>query len=311
MQYSIDSEHGRVFTALRLRKQLLANERTVGATGDDVSKSATPVNPEGPACSIFGQVNFPGIKVFWTSLGRLLEVFGCLSVLLSSRLGNSIPRIASDLILHPQNELPLMPRRHVVLGTFAILVAVAITPWANAQDSGVSASDYASSTSSVNVGANQNRRYAPAQAGVAEPLTGDVQHDVMRIRRSSNQTNQVARPLQQQRLTGTIEKNRVTIPKVPTLVESADYATSIAPPPPPPPPPKKAKGNYIWGQSAMGGYYDGTGQIKVVVPGDELYKYGGKFMDGVEVPDYPVTVNFRQHTYRPFIMKRSAMPRSN
>ena len=204
------------------------------------------------------------------------------TVLLSSRLGNSIHRIASELVLHPLNELPLMPRRHVVLGTFAILVAVAITPWANAQDSGVSASDYASSTSSVNVGANQNRRYAPAQAGVAEPLTGDVQHDVMRIRRSSNQTNQ-----------------------------SADYATSIAPPPPPPPPPKKAKGNYIWGQSAMGGYYDGTGQIKVVVPGDELYKYGGKFMDGVEVPDYPVTVNFRQHTYRPFIMKRSAMPRSN
>lgn len=68
---------------------------------------------------------------------------------------------------------------------------------------------------------------------------------------------------------------------------------------------KTKKGNHIWHQSRQGGYYDATGQISVLVPGDELYKYGGVFEDGLAVPTMPVAMNFAKHCYRfPFIPKR-------
>lgn len=166
-----------------------------------------------------------------------------------------------------------------------------------AQDSPVSIDDYGSPP--------QTRSSVPVshQGSSQIPLNGDVRQDVFRIRRDGPAPQAKTQTLSPSgRLTGTIEKNKVTVPKVPTLVQSADYADSFATPPPPPV--KKKRGSHVWGQSAMGGYYDATGQIKTVVPGDELYKYGGTFQDGVAVPDYPVTCNFKGHTYRPFVAKR-------
>lgn len=64
------------------------------------------------------------------------------------------------------------------------------------------------------------------------------------------------------------------------------------------------KGKHIWHQSLAGGYYDATGAIPGVIPGDELYKYGGVFQDGLPVPTTPVAMNFAKHCYRfPFVPK--------
>lgn len=66
----------------------------------------------------------------------------------------------------------------------------------------------------------------------------------------------------------------------------------------------QARGTYVWSQSGAGGYYDATGQTKEVVPGDQLYKWGGKLQDGAVIPPYPVVCNFAKHVYRPFIRKQ-------
>ncbi|MBX9694259.1 MAG: hypothetical protein K2Z81_17880, partial [Cyanobacteria bacterium] len=51
-----------------------------------------------------------------------------------------------------------------------------------------------------------------------------------------------------------------------------------------------------WMISKDGGYFDGTGQIKVLVPGNELYKYGGTLQDGRPVPNSPnVQMNSTGH----------------
>lgn len=68
-----------------------------------------------------------------------------------------------------------------------------------------------------------------------------------------------------------------------------------------------AKAKYIWQLSRDGGYYDATGQISVVVPGDQLYKYGGTFQDGKPVPTTPVVTNFANHAYRfPYVIKKNS-----
>lgn len=51
----------------------------------------------------------------------------------------------------------------------------------------------------------------------------------------------------------------------------------------------------VWQQSHAGGYYDATGRIGVVVPGSELWRYGGTFGDGRPVPNGPVQTNFAGH----------------
>lgn len=53
---------------------------------------------------------------------------------------------------------------------------------------------------------------------------------------------------------------------------------------------------YIWEQSRGGGYYDRTGNIKRVVPGQELSRYGGRFADGSPVKDW-VNTNHANHVY--------------
>ena len=62
--------------------------------------------------------------------------------------------------------------------------------------------------------------------------------------------------------------------------------------------------NYIWQQSVDGGYYDATGQIKILVMGDQLFRYGGKLSDGTAVPTTPVVCNFKGHVYFPYVVKR-------
>ncbi|MBY0358701.1 MAG: hypothetical protein K2W82_11915 [Candidatus Obscuribacterales bacterium] len=89
------------------------------------------------------------------------------------------------------------------------------------------------------------------------------------------------------------------------VVNVNDYAGSVMTAAPAPPPPPKIS-NYIWGLSRDGGYYDATGQIKIVVPGDQLYKYGGTFMDGTAVPVTPVVTNFANHAYRfPYVIRKN------
>lgn len=72
---------------------------------------------------------------------------------------------------------------------------------------------------------------------------------------------------------------------------------------PPPPCLSPARG-YIWEQSAVGGYYDATGQNKQIIMGDQLYLYGGTFADGTPVPTTPVVCNFAGHVYMPYVVKR-------
>lgn len=178
-----------------------------------------------------------------------------------------------------------------ILFSFVAMSMLGYVP-AQADDSPISTSDFASPQ--VRTGVQS------AETASAQPLNGQVQADAYRIRRGAP-SNTVLRGSQPAKLTGTIEKNKVTMPQM-TLVESADYSATVNTPPPPPPPPKK-RGTMVWGQSLAGGYYDSTGQVKEVVRGDELYKYGGTFQDGVAVPEYPVTCNFAGHTYRPFVRK--------
>ncbi len=53
-----------------------------------------------------------------------------------------------------------------------------------------------------------------------------------------------------------------------------------------------------WMISKDGGYFDGTGQIKFLVPGNELYKYGGTLQDGRPVPNTPnVQMNASGHIF--------------
>ena len=171
-----------------------------------------------------------------------------------------------------------------ILFSFVALSMLCYVP-AMAEDSPISSSDFASTQ--VETGS--------ASAG--------TDSSSFRLRRGAS-SNTILRGSQPSKLTGTIETNKVTVPQT-TLVESADYSATFTTPPPPPPEPKK-KGTSFWVQSRDGGYYDVSQQVKGVVRGDELYKYGGTFSDGVAVPDYPVTVNFAGHTYRPFVRKLGA-----
>lgn len=172
------------------------------------------------------------------------------------------------------------------LFSFVALSMLCFVP-AIADDSAISTSDYSETHVNTQAAGNASR-----------PLNGQVQADTFRIRRGAP-SNTILRGSQPAKLTGTIETNKVTVPHT-TLVESADYSAAFKAPAPEPP---KKKGTSVWFQSRDGGYFDFTGQVKGVVRGDLLYKYGGTFQDGTEVPDYPVTVNFAGHTYRPFVRK--------
>ncbi|MBY0550408.1 MAG: hypothetical protein K2W95_24225 [Candidatus Obscuribacterales bacterium] len=126
-------------------------------------------------------------------------------------------------------------------------------------------------------------------------------------------------------LTGTIQRNaglrieRGKAVKAPDQeYQPLDGAAFAQPPPVLPAAPLAAaadksaeapKRKHLWHQSRDGGYYDATGAIGFLVPGDELYKYGGVFEDGLPVPTTPVAMNFAKHCYRfPFVVKR--MPQS-
>jgi hypothetical protein len=104
-----------------------------------------------------------------------------------------------------------------------------------------------------------------------------------------------------------------------SYLQAGALATFSTPPPPLQPPPlqppplqpqpmqpqpMQPQHNYIWQQSAVRGYYDATGQIKELVMGDQLFKYGGKFADGTVVPTTPVVCNFKAHVYFPYVIKR-------
>lgn len=122
-------------------------------------------------------------------------------------------------------------------------------------------------------------------------------------------------------LAGSVQMNRIRLPRryatppapnvdyynmnpQEAVVNINDYAGSVMTTAPLPPPPKIS--NYIWGLSRDGGYYDATGQVKIVVPGDQLYKYGGTFMDGTSVPTTPVVTNFANHAYRfPYVIRKN------
>jgi len=57
-----------------------------------------------------------------------------------------------------------------------------------------------------------------------------------------------------------------------------------------------AKRPSIWQISALGGYYDVTGQVPGTVRGDKLYIYGGTMSDGLTpVPTGPVSTNSSGH----------------
>ncbi|MBX9687595.1 MAG: hypothetical protein K2X27_12885 [Candidatus Obscuribacterales bacterium] len=114
------------------------------------------------------------------------------------------------------------------------------------------------------------------------------------------------------KLYGAIEKSKILPqpepygsmePSLGSAVQANDYAAAVTTLSSPPPQ-SKTLGNYLWGQSSAGGYYDASGQIKETVRGDELYKFGGKFMDGTAVPTTPVVCNFRGHVYKPYVVKR-------
>ena len=136
-----------------------------------------------------------------------------------------------------------------------------------------------------------------------------AQGDVFRIKRDYSP-----------RLYGNVEANkyippsRVYVPETPGLdsaVQANDYAGAVSTaaiptirPVVPIPTPQPARGTYIWGQSAAGGYYDCSGKMSGTVMGDQLYKLGGTFVDGTPVPTTPVVCNFRGHVYKPYVVKR-------
>lgn len=150
---------------------------------------------------------------------------------------------------------------------------------------------------------------------------GGVQEDVFRIRRGGAPKTTVTPKSDQPKLYGTIQKSKVlppTQPLVPMdpaadLVRANDYATPVAPFKAAQPipasammnqAPPKPESKFVWGQSAAGGYFDASGQMKENVMGDQLYKFGGKFMDGTPVPTTPVVCNFKGHVYKPYVVKR-------
>jgi hypothetical protein len=56
---------------------------------------------------------------------------------------------------------------------------------------------------------------------------------------------------------------------------------------------------YVWYQSALGGYFDGSQTTKDLVRADRLYLYGGKFADGTTVPKEPIhDMNAMGHAFR-------------
>lgn len=58
---------------------------------------------------------------------------------------------------------------------------------------------------------------------------------------------------------------------------------------------------YIWHQSAMGGYFDGSGTTKDLVRANKLHIYGGKFADGTIVPKREILdYNEMGHAFRGF-----------
>lgn len=124
----------------------------------------------------------------------------------------------------------------------------------------------------------------------------------------------IKRDLAKPRLYGNVEHNTVASPKPYTPMEPAlgasvqanDYlnpATSALSASASTDK-KETKANFVWGQSAAGGYFDCTGQVKELVMGDQLHKYGGKFSDGTAVPTTPVVCNFKGHVYKPYVVKR-------
>lgn len=147
------------------------------------------------------------------------------------------------------------------------------------------------------------------------PPTSTQSGDVFRIRRDGNSAN-LQKGANGPRLFGTVERSHIVPPStyVPlepasglrSAVQANDYAGSVTAIPAPPPAlrSKKPVGTYVWGQSAAGGYYDSTGQMPGTVMGDQLYKYGGTFMDGTHVPTSPVVCNFRGHVYKPYVVKK-------
>lgn len=56
---------------------------------------------------------------------------------------------------------------------------------------------------------------------------------------------------------------------------------------------------YIWYQSSLGGYFDGSQTTKELVRADKLYLYGGRFQDGTTVPKQPIhDYNVMGHAFR-------------
>lgn len=133
-----------------------------------------------------------------------------------------------------------------------------------------------------------------ASSTAVKPLTGTIQRNAgLRINRS----NATKAPIQDyQPLDG------AAFAQPPPILPAAPLAAAAA---------KAAeapKRKHLWHQSRDGGYYDATGAIGFLVPGDELYKYGGVFEDGLPVPTTPVAMNFAKHCYRfPFVVKRAPM----
>jgi len=57
-------------------------------------------------------------------------------------------------------------------------------------------------------------------------------------------------------------------------------------------PPEAPKGHPIWQKSPFGGYYDASGNVREVIKGNQLYKYGGTMADGLTpAPSGPVEQN--------------------
>ena len=161
-----------------------------------------------------------------------------------------------------------------------------------------------------------------AQESGATVKKGSVSRDEFRIRRAAPSSNASSSSASStpanKKLYATVEKNKVIpankplLPQNPvldSLVEANDYATPAPPVRSPLPAaatmnaPKPAS-RYVWGQSAAGGYFEASGAFDHTIMGDELYKYGGKFMDGTVVPTTPVVCNFKGHVYRPYVVKR-------
>ncbi len=159
---------------------------------------------------------------------------------------------------------------------------------------------------------------------LSTPQAGGVRQDIFRIRRGAPAapSSTFSAPVapagssSSPKLFGTIQKSKLLpannlqpMDASPDLVRSNDYATpapqfTMAPIPAAASTTQKQNSKYVWGQSAAGGYFDASGQTKELVMGDQLYKYGGTFMDGTAVPTTPVVCNFKGHVYKPYVVKR-------